>query len=70
MGNIQEHDIETMPTPRFRELVAEALRAGMPGGRFILSPTATPFGWPTMTPRARDNWIALLDVARMYGAYS
>ena len=50
-------------------MVAETVRAGMPRGRLILSPTATPFGWPTMTDRARQNWIAMLDVALEVGRY-
>jgi len=69
VGNIQHHDIESMEPRRFREVVAETVRAGMPGGRFILSPTATPFGWPTMTDRARENWTAMLDVALEVGRY-
>lgn len=69
VGNVQEHDIETMPTPEFREMVRETVRTGMPGGGFVLSPTATPFGWPTMEPLARENWIAMLDTALSAGAY-
>lgn len=69
VGNIQHHEIETMPTGAFRELVAETVRAGMPGGGLILSPTATPFGWPTMTDRARENWIAMLEVTLEVGKY-
>ena len=69
VGNIQEHDIWTMPTDRFRELVAETVKVGMAGGRFILSPTATPFGWPTMADLARENWIAMLDVGLACGRY-
>lgn len=69
VGNIQHHEIETMEPRRFREMVAEAVRAGMPGGGLILSPTATPFGWPTMTDRARENWIAMLEVTLDVGRY-
>jgi len=45
------------------------VREGMPGGGLILSPTATPFGWPTMTDRARENWIAMLEVTLEVGQY-
>jgi hypothetical protein len=62
VGNIQEHDIWTMPTSQFRVMVADTVETGMAGGRFILSPTATPFGWPYLSDLARDNWLALLEV--------
>jgi len=58
-----------MPTPAFRTLVEEAVSVGKVGGRFILSPTATPFGWPTMTELARRNWLAMLDTALVAGRY-
>ena len=69
VGNVQEHDIWTMPNTQFRALVEETVRAGMVGGRLILSPTATPFGWPTMPDLPRENWIAMLDVALETGQY-
>lgn len=69
VGNIQEHDIHTMPNERFRTLVEDAVRVGMVGGRFILSATATPFGWPTLSDLARENWITLLDVGLEVGRY-
>jgi hypothetical protein len=69
VGNIQEHDLQTMPTSQFRALVEQTVRTGMQGGRFILSPTATPFGWPTMSDLERANWIAMLDVALAVGGY-
>jgi hypothetical protein len=69
LGNIQEHDLETMPTPALRRLVEETVRTGMEGGRFVLSPTATPFGWPEMTDLARQNWLAMLEVALAAGEY-
>lgn len=61
-GNIQHHDICTMPNRRFRDLVEETVLVGKAGGGFILSPTATPFGWPDMTDLERDNWLSLLEV--------
>ena len=69
VGNIQHHDVETMPTSQFRRLVEETVRTGSEGARFILSPTATPFGWPTMPGLARDNWLAMLEVALEVGGY-
>ena len=69
VGNIQHHDICTLPTSQFRELVRRTVAEGKPGGRFILSPTATPFGWPTMTDLQRENWLALLEVGLEEGRY-
>ena len=69
VGNLQHHDICTMPHRRFRELVAETTRVGMAGGRFILCPTATPFGWPTMGDLELANWLAILEVGREVGEY-
>jgi len=69
VGNVQEHDIETMPTSQFRAMVEATVRTGMEGGGFILCPTATPFGWPEMSGLARENWIALLDVGLKTGTY-
>jgi uroporphyrinogen-III decarboxylase len=68
VGNVQEHDIETMPTAQFRAMVRETVRTGVAGGGFILSPTATPFGWPEMSDLARANWLALLDEGLAAGA--
>jgi hypothetical protein len=68
VGNIQHHDLCTLPTPQLRLLVAQVMRTGKAGGRFILSPTATPFGWPTMTALARENWLAMLEVGLAEGA--
>ena len=69
IGNIQHHEIEVAPHAYFREMVAETVRVGMEGGGFILSPTATLGGWPTMTDHARENWLAMLDVALEVGQY-
>ncbi len=63
VGNVQEHDLQTMPEPELRAVVAETVRVGAEGGGFILSPTATPFGWPEMAPREQRNWLAMLEVA-------
>jgi len=67
VGNVQHHEIEVAPHEAFREMIAETVRAGMEGGGFILSPTATVGGWPTMTDHARENWLAMLDVALEVG---
>jgi Uroporphyrinogen decarboxylase (URO-D) len=69
VGNIQHHDVCTMPHRRFRAMVEETVRVGMAGGRFILCPTATPFGWPTMSDLELANWLAILEVGREFGAY-
>jgi hypothetical protein len=67
VGNIQHHELCTMPTEELRCLVARTIRTGMEGGGFILSPTATPFGWPEMTELEQRNWLAMLDVALTAG---
>lgn len=69
VGNVQHHEIRTMARSDFRELVEETVRVGKEGGRFILCPTATPFGWPAMTDLARENWIAMLQVGLEAGRY-
>ena len=69
VGNVQHHEIEVAPHEAFREMIAETVRVGMEGGNFILSPTATVSGWPTMTDHARENWLAMLDVALEVGVY-
>ena len=69
VGNIQHHDICTLPNSQFRALVEETVATGMEGGRFIVSPTATPFGWPTMTDLERENWLSMLEVGLEAGRY-
>ncbi len=69
VGNIQHHDLCTMPASQFRLLVEQTVATGMEGGGFLLSPTATPFGWPTMTNLERENWLSLLDVGLATGRY-
>jgi len=69
VGNVQEHDIHTMPRSQFRAMVAQTVKTGMPEGCFILCPTATPFGWPHLSDLARDNWVAMLDVGLETGLY-
>jgi hypothetical protein len=69
VGNVQHHEICTLPSSQFRALVEQTVKAGMEGGRFILSPTATPFGWPTMTGLERQNWLSMLEVALEAGRY-
>jgi uroporphyrinogen-III decarboxylase len=69
VGNVQEHDIQRMPTAQFRAMVAQTVTEGMAEGGFILSPTATPFGWPEMSRLARENWIAMLEVGLAVGSY-
>gem|GEM_PF-3536615 len=69
VGNVQEHGLETMPEGAFRRLVEETVQTGMPGGSFILSPTATPFGWPEMTELTQRNWLTMLDAGLAAGTY-
>lgn len=69
VGNVQHQDICTMPERDFRALIERTVRTGMAGGKFILSPTASPLHWPTMSDLERRNWISMLDVALEVGGY-
>jgi hypothetical protein len=69
VGNVQHHEICTLPSSQFRALVEQTVKTGMESGRFILSPTATPFGWPTMGDLERGNWLSMLEVALEAGRY-
>ena len=61
-GNLEASDIETLPTPRFREKIQRALDEGTsgPGRGFVLMPSACPYG-RTITPLALANYQAMLD---------
>ena len=68
IGNIQYDDIARGTPDRVERLVVEALRAGAPGGGFILSPCASPYERPL--PRAAaENFLHYLRAARKYGRY-
>ncbi len=68
-GNIQIGDLLTMETAQFTTMVAQAMRDGMPGGGFILAPTASPYT-PVLPDRARDNYLAMIETALRLGSYA
>ncbi len=63
-GNLEVSDIENLPTDRFREKVATALREGTegPGRGFVLMPSACPYGriLPAQTLR---NYECMVEMA-------
>jgi len=67
-GNVQIGDIMTRERAEVAALVAQAIRVGKPGGRFILTLTATPFE-RVLSPRTLDNLTALVEVAHELGGY-
>ena len=68
IGNIQYDDIARGSRESIERLVAEAIRAGAPGGGFILLPCASPYERP-LPPRASENMIQYLKMGRKYGRY-
>ena len=67
-GNIQVGDLFTMQTRELIAVVEQALRDGMPGGGFILAPSASPY-MPVLSARARDNYLAMIETGVRLGAY-
>ena len=67
-GNVQIGDIMTRSRSEVAADVAQAMREGKPGGRFILTLTATPFE-RVLSPRTLDNLTAMVDVAHELGGY-
>jgi len=68
MGNLQPRDMETLPVERVEEIVRDTMRAGKPGGRYVIMPTAAPLGVP-LPPRAEENYLRFIDVALEEGRY-
>ena len=61
-GNLEASDIETLPTPLFREKVERALSGGTHGkGRgFVLMPSACPYG-RVLSPLALANYECMIE---------
>lgn len=68
-GNIQIGDIFAMETRELVAVVEQALRDGMPGGGFILAPSASPYT-PVLSDRARDNYLAMIETGVRLGSYA
>ena len=75
-GNLQKTDLSFDFTDGVRQvveeeverLVAGAIEQAAPGGRFILSPCASPYERP-LPKRASRNFIHYLKMGRKYGYY-
>lgn len=61
-GNIQIGELYAAPTERVVALVQETMRAGKPGGAFILCPTASPYT-PTLSHQTVANYLAMIETA-------
>ena len=66
-GNIQIGDVMALERHEMVEAVQQTLRDGKPGGRFILTLTATPFE-RVLSPRTLENLKALVDTALEIGS--
>jgi len=62
-GNIEIHDLYGAPTERVVAIVEEAMRAGKPGGGFILCPTASPYTQFWLWPERVSNYLAMIETA-------
>jgi len=67
-GNLQVGDIFLFETRDFIPVVERAMGDGMPGGGFILAPSASPYP-PVLSDRARDNYLAMIETGVRLGAY-
>jgi len=61
-GNIQIGELYAAPTEHVIALVTEAMRAGKPGGGFILCPSASPYT-PTLSHQTVANYLAMIETA-------
>lgn len=68
-GNIQLRDLETLPAEDMRRVVRETVEAGMPGGGFVLMPTAAPIN-ADLSPLTERNYRIMIDTALEYGQYA
>jgi len=68
IGNLQLSDLETLEISDIEEMVKYTLNEGMPGGRFILMPTAAPINEP-ISDKTRKNYHAFIETALRYGEY-
>lgn len=68
IGNLQWDDLVRSNPDGVRRLVSEAMAAGKPGGGYIISPSAQPYGSPLPESHSR-NLITYLECAHELGAY-
>ncbi len=68
IGNVQYDDLARSSEDEVERLVADAIAQGAPGGRFILSPCASPYESP-LPPKTARNLLRYLDAAHRRGRY-
>ena len=64
-GNIQIGDSYATPTGRFEYMVKRAIEDGIPGGGYILAPTASPHT-EVLTDLTVRNYVAMVETAAAY----
>jgi uroporphyrinogen-III decarboxylase len=69
MGNIQIGDIMACTGAEIVEMTRSAIACAAPGGRFILTLSATPFE-RVLSPRTLQNLMVMIETALEYGSYS
>ena len=68
LGNIELKALETASPEEIEHMVENVLQDGMPGGGFILMPTATPINIP-LSQKTEENMIAMIEAAHKFGQY-
>ena len=68
-GNIELRDLEYASPERMRSIVRETLRAGMPGGGFVLMPSASPIQAP-LASATLTNYRIMIETALEEGQYA
>ncbi len=69
LGNIELKHLERMEPDEIERMVREVLQDGMPGGRFILMPTASPINIP-LAAKTEENLLRMIEAGHRYGRYS
>jgi len=68
-GNLELKYLEHGTPRQVEALTRQALSEGMPGGRFVIMPTAAPINVP-LSRRTEENFICFIETALRYGRYS
>ena len=67
-GNLELRHLEHSTPDEVEALTRRALAEGMPGGRFVLMPSAAPISIP-LSPVTEQNYLRYLEIAEEYGRY-
>jgi hypothetical protein len=68
MGGIELKHLEGSGEAFVEQLTRETIRAGKPGGRFVIMPTAAPINVP-LSPQTEANYIRFIETALAEGRY-